>query len=214
MVHLPGDEAAAEELSSAFIPPGEPQDAYIQHFIEDGQIPGIVFMTDSTKVEEEKMVASSLADEASDAAPEAETPTPGPSSEPAPSTSPAPSSLLPHEEVYEDVTLEEAGEISSLTSEYRKFCSDNVMKEVTVGMMKILKSSSSSNVDIVDLLADHLIAEGKRMEKEGEEAARINFDSLLQHVDALSSRILEGRRDDSTMATGTVFSGFSRPSKA
>ena len=208
VLHLPGDEAAAEELSSAFIPPGERQDTYIQQFIEDGQVPGITFMTDTTKVEEEKTPASP----AQDAAPEAvEDPAsvPAPALEAAPSPPSVPSSLLPHELVYEDVTLEEANEISSLTSEYRKFCSDNVMKEVTVGMMKILKSSSSDNVDVVDLLADHLIAEGKRMEKEGEEEARFNFDSLLQHVDALSSRILEGRRDDSTMATGTVFSGFS-----
>ena len=65
--------------------------------------------------------------------------------------------------------MEEAGEISDLTKEYRRFCSDNIMKEVTLGMMKILKNGEKT--DIVDLLADHLIAEGKRLEKEGEKVS-------------------------------------------
>jgi len=164
VLHLPFDEVTAEELSAALIPTGESQNAYIFQFVDDGETPGIVFMTAAATPEADK-----VPEPATEAAPAPEAAAEAPPASVAAPADAASSSLLPHEQVYASVTLEEAGEISDLTKEYRRFCSDNIMKEVTLGMMKILKNGEKT--DIVDLLADHLIAEGKRLEKEGEKVS-------------------------------------------
>ena len=214
ILQLPCDKECADALSLALIEEGAGQDTYVGEFVEEnGAIPGIAYLTANQEKPGQWGSAANAGNVETpsastthvDDANQGEEGDPSGKSDDAESSkdSAARAKLLPHEQTYEDVTVEEAEEIAPIIEKYKKYCSENVMKNVTLGMMKVLSDPDCE--DVVDAMADYLIAEGKRLEKEGEEAARQNFEALLQHVDNLSSRLIDGR-DDSTMATGTVLS--------
>ncbi|GMH65698.1 hypothetical protein TL16_g04266 [Triparma laevis f. inornata] len=204
LASFPCDEKCAEELSLPVLDSTQ-QTSYITEFIEEGSVPGIVFMNaKSTKVK------GDVNDFPSTVTADTTTTAPASTEPVAPPTTTSNDDyvdVLPHVKVYNDVSIEEAEEIQSFIDEYKNYCSQNVMKQVTLGMMEILKIKSDPTVDVIDTLADFLISEGKKLEKDGEEKARNQFDAVLKHVDEMSSRLIEGR-DDSTIA-GTVFSNFS-----
>jgi len=204
---LPSDEKCAKELSLAFLE-GAQCDAYINEFIEEGAIPGIVFMNTKEGVEErtESAILDAVDNDGSETVVEEKEDGPTGSSTTTAADGPDPTKL-PHAALYEEVTVDEAEEVQLFVDEYKKYCSDNVMKQVTLGMMNILKNKDDPDFDVVDYLGDFLIQEGKKLEREGEDVAKKEFDAVLKHVDEMSSRLIEGR-DDSTIA-GTVFSNFS-----
>ncbi|GMH65973.1 hypothetical protein TrST_g8008 [Triparma strigata] len=202
LASFPCDEKCAEELSLPVLDETQ-KTSYITEFIEEGCVPGIVYMN-------AKPPPKAKGD-APDVTPPPTTSSLDAASVPEPSSATPPSAseddVLPHVKVYNDVAIEEAEEVQFFIDEYKNYCTNNIMKQVTLGMMKILKMKDDPDVDVVDTLADFLIAEGKKLEKEGEEKARTQFDAVLKHVEEMSSRLIDGR-DDSTIA-GTVFSNFS-----
>ena len=87
--------------------------------------------------------------------------------------------------------------LAKLTSEYETYAGENVMKEVTMGIMKALEESPE---DPIDFLADYLIAKGKAAEVQGEEAARLNFEELLNKCDEMSSRMFRQGEESTYMS--------------
>ncbi|GMI53810.1 hypothetical protein ScalyP_jg9832, partial [Parmales sp. scaly parma] len=107
--------------------------------------------------------------------------------------------LLPHEELFSKTNTADVEQIQELLETYDDYAINNVMRQITEGMMSI---HSTSPDDPVDALADYLITKGKELEAEGNRKARENFDGLLAHVEELSSRMFDARTEGSTFATG------------
>ena len=206
---IPQDAAAAEQRSVAFLE-GAQRSAAVASVIENGQgTPGIVYLLPGVEGSAPSSeagqgggggdaavgIAVSLAgltlQDSSKKGEEKKEEGDVPKAKAA--------ALLPHEKLLSTVTVGEYEEVKDIVDVYTKYMAENVMKDVTMGMMEVIRTSPS---DPIDFLAEYLMAKGKLCEREGEGGARTKFTELLKHVDELSSRIFQEREENSTFATG------------
>jgi len=206
-LQLPSDDVAAENLSVAYIGTMDGMMSSCNSLIEDGVggEPGICWVMEDVDMEnweEEESIED--VEEAPKASGDDLTPAgnSGEQEPPANATEGSSSSCggqLPHEKIFNSLNMADINQIEEMNLLLEDYSVNNIMKDVTKGMMSVLSQNPD---DPVEFLADYLIEKGKEYERNGREEAKDNFDQLLKHVDDLSSRLFDARTETSTFATG------------
>ena len=187
ITQIPVDAIAAAALSVAFLEQESDRANYVDEFVFEGEVPGIYFMNGGGgEGGIESVVVKATIEETAVEEKKVN---------------------LPHEAMFESVSGEEVSEIQKFVDEYEGYAANTIMKEVTLGMMKVMKEGP---VDPVDFLADYLIAKGKQAAIDGEEAARVNFDELLNHCEEMSSRMFKDNEDSTFVSRGMSFASSTR----
>ena len=197
-LHLPHDAPSAEVLSVAFIPSPKGMVSIVEAAVESNGVPGITWVLEGVDMglggEDEESGEEGLASTTEIGEGEVESAT-----EKAQGEGEEVKGCLPHEQLFNSLTTDDLEQVKDALPAYEEYGVKNLMSEVTLGMVECL---SSNPEDPVEFLADFLIKKGREKESKGREDALENFDTLLKHVDDMSSRLFDARTETSTFATG------------